>query len=290
MAALTASFFSGVRPLPLAVLILSFLASHIQAQDQDSPTTVPIFLPAYSKTELWSSLRGSVITSTDDETLYTIFCAPSATTTTTGWIEQSDFPACNIADGDGRFPFTFWEGPSTLHVNRVGDDSYSLTEGCSLYGTTAATCSATASVAATTYLDGLTVVSTDSFVTTIAPTAAIAVVWGVLTLAEPPVRTTITKNDITLVSTYYPDTSNTDTAAPTETTVATITSTASVAGTGSASGSDAVSSTSAGSSSGGSETTGAVASAETTPSSAAKLGGLEASLLLLVGVVSVLLW
>lgn len=63
MAALTASFFSGVRPLPLAVLILSFLASHIQAQDQDSPTTVPIFLPAYSKTELWSSLRGSVITS-----------------------------------------------------------------------------------------------------------------------------------------------------------------------------------------------------------------------------------
>ncbi|KAI1760914.1 hypothetical protein GGR53DRAFT_57520 [Hypoxylon sp. FL1150] len=274
MAVLAASFFSGVRPL-LMVMLLSF-AQHIQAQGQDPITTAPIFLPAYTNATVWSLLRGSILSTNDDETLYTIFCAPvtaTTTATTTTWAsgEQGVFPACQIFDDDGKFPFTFWEGPSTLQVEHTVEGSYAITEACNLAGTTAATCSGTTSVAATASLEALT---DGPFESTLAPTTLTEIAWGVLTLTEPPLTTTVTSGTITSVITYYP--TGSDTAVSTETAVATVTPTASTSQDSSSPSSS-------------SDTTGAAASASATPSSAARQSGWEASLLLSAAV-SVLLW
>ncbi|KAI1771585.1 hypothetical protein F4818DRAFT_207866 [Hypoxylon cercidicola] len=267
----------------LLVLVLSFFAPYTEAQDL---TTVPIFLPAYEATK-WSQLRGSIISSNDVETLYTIFCAPSSRTAT-----GEDLAGCAI---DSRLPFTFFEGPSTLHLGQTVESEFTVTQACDLAGTTAATCSFSTSLASSFSLGPLHG-PVDTAQAPLALTGA-AVQWGVLTLAQPPLTSTV---DGSRVVTYYPPPSSSETAAVSTPTATSGKMSAVETGSGSGSGSETVAAETAASTSGSSSSssgseTGAAAetSASTPPSSAAKLGGwenrLEASLLL-GAVVSALLW
>ncbi|KAI1399729.1 hypothetical protein F4819DRAFT_463918 [Hypoxylon fuscum] len=270
--------------LPLALVPL--FAPLIHAQD---PTTVSVFLPGYKGEEMWSQLRGSIVSSNDVETLYTIFCAPDPPPTQTGSHSSTE---CSIEGGD-LIPFTFYEGPSTLHLGASAESSFTLSIGCDLTGTTAATCSGTTSLASDfTYRDDGLHGPVD---TTLSPYALTGVesFWATLTLAEAPLTSIVSG---TKTVTYYP--SETETAAsgatPTSEGSATETGTGSMTGSGSGSGTvvvtESVTTTASVSSSGSGSasesasgsSTDAAASASTTPSGAMKLilgNGLVASLL-----------
>ncbi|KAI4860493.1 hypothetical protein F4820DRAFT_436645 [Hypoxylon rubiginosum] len=268
----------------LLVLMLSFFTPHIHAQD---PTTVPIFLPAYKATQ-WSRLRGSIISSNDVETLYTIFCSPSTRTVTDG----EDSNDCVIAGG-GKLPFTFFEGPSTLHYGQTVGSDFAVTQACDLAGTTAATCSASTSLGASFSLGPLRGPVDTALGPVVLPSTAVQ--WGVLTLAQPPLTSTVSGSWI--VTYYLPSSSTSSTAAVVPTLTLTHTPTATSEGsagagasvsaveTGSGSGTVVSGSTgTSGSSSTSGSATGAGASASTTPSGAARLRGrgswLAASILL----------
>ncbi|KAI0382599.1 hypothetical protein F5Y04DRAFT_279891 [Hypomontagnella monticulosa] len=188
--ATTAPKFSHMWPAPL-LLVLSIFAGTIQAQDP-GPTTVPVFLPAYRPQD-WSSLRGSIVTSNDVETVYTVFCAHNETEASL----HHTMTRCQIGN---LVPFTFTEGPSTLHIEDQIESKISITLGCTLTGTTAATCSGE-TILSTSFRFGPLTGPTS---TSVAPTALSGsrVGWGVLTLAEPPLTSTSGTRTIT----YYPST------------------------------------------------------------------------------------
>ncbi|KAI0005223.1 hypothetical protein F4779DRAFT_598646 [Xylariaceae sp. FL0662B] len=165
---------------PLLLLWLLLMMDGAQAQD---PTALPVYLPAY-KPENWAELRGSIVGSNDAETTYTVFCAPP---------RHPGSTTCGIAGGDAN-PFTFVEGPQTLHYGNSVESSFALTLACALTGTTAASCSGSTSVAA-----GYTLAPSLTGPTQTSRAAAVytAVQWGVLTLAEPP-RTTTAKDGRTI--------------------------------------------------------------------------------------------
>ncbi|KAI2635568.1 hypothetical protein GGS26DRAFT_549807 [Hypomontagnella submonticulosa] len=186
----TVSGFSSMWPAPL-LLVLSVFTGAIQAQDP-GPTTVPVFLPAY-KPQDWSSLRGSIVTSNDAETVYTVFCAQNVSATYSG----RTITHCQIGD---LVPFTFTEGPSTLHIGDQIESTISITLGCTLTGTTAATCSGETILSSSFRFGGLTgPTSTSAAPSTL---SGEQVGWGVLTLAEPPLTSTSRSRTIT----YYPST------------------------------------------------------------------------------------
>ncbi|KAI2603011.1 uncharacterized protein GGS25DRAFT_509626 [Hypoxylon fragiforme] len=110
-----ADFHGWFTPLVLTLILLSFTQS-IAAQDTSS--TVSVYLPAIRSAQ-WSQLRGSIVTSDNEETVYTIFCAPEQTST-----PGDRFASCSV--GDDRLPFTFTEGPSTLHYDHEDSSLYVL--------------------------------------------------------------------------------------------------------------------------------------------------------------------
>ncbi|XXH01180.1 serine palmitoyltransferase component [Hypoxylon texense] len=282
MAALIATTDGFSNLWPLLVLMLSFIAPHVQAQD---PTTVPIFLPAYKATE-WSRLRGSIVSSNDAETLYTIFCSPSTRTVTS----NENYGGCAIA----KIPFTFLEGPSTMHYEQNIGSDFAITQACILAGTTAATCSASTSAASSFSLGPLR----GPFDTAQGPVTltGTAVQWGVLTLAQPPLTSTVSGSRIV---TYYPP-SSTSTAGgggggvstPTPTVTSEESTGPGVSAVETGSGNGSVVSESAGTSGSSSTSDSAGPSASTIPSGAARSGGSEswlAATVLLGGIASILL-
>ncbi|KAI1136337.1 hypothetical protein F5Y05DRAFT_105915 [Hypoxylon sp. FL0543] len=180
-----AAGFPHVWRTTLLFVFLSVFAQSIQAQGPN-PTTVSIFLPGYNATQ-WSWLRGSIVSSNDVETTYTIFCA----SVTSG---------CQIGGGT-LLPFVFAEGPSTMHFERTVESTISATSACALSGTTAATCHGTISLGAVAIgpTTGPTAESTPPF--TLAG-SDIARLWGVLTLDEPPLTSVDSSGSRTY--TYYP--------------------------------------------------------------------------------------
>ncbi|GKT62033.1 hypothetical protein ColTof4_02339 [Colletotrichum tofieldiae] len=147
----------------LALLSLCLLSSNVvRAEDT---TTVPIYLPHYDA-KSWSQLRGSVISSNAKETTYTIFCAPQ------------NPPNCDLAV---EFPFVFAEGENTLQFHGTKTSTLIADLGCTLSGTTAATCSGYSSLRSG-YVNGKYTGPTEvSWTSTMTGSE---VQWGVLTLAE----------------------------------------------------------------------------------------------------------
>ncbi|KAI0106324.1 hypothetical protein F4776DRAFT_675410 [Hypoxylon sp. NC0597] len=184
MAAIQASL-SRMQHALSQMLFICVFTRFIQAQDLNL-TTIPIFLPGYNATQ-WSFLRGSVVSSNDVETTYTIFCA-------------SVTHGCQIGGGT-LLPFTFAEGPSTMHFERTVESTISATSACQLSGTTAATCHGTISLGAVAIgpTTGPTLESTAPFTLT---GSDIARLWGVLTLDEPPLTSVDSSGSRTY--TYYP--------------------------------------------------------------------------------------
>ncbi|ROT40559.1 hypothetical protein SODALDRAFT_321886 [Sodiomyces alkalinus F11] len=158
------------HPQPLFVLLsLCLLTCGSRAEDE---TTVPIFLPYYSS-KSWSLVRGSIVTSNADETIYTIFCAP-----------QTISHHCDLAL---EFPFIFAEGDQTLRFEGTRTSTYTVNLECQLGGTTAATCSAYSSLRSG-YVAGIHTGPTE--VTWESTLSGTEVQWGILTLAEQPTETT----------------------------------------------------------------------------------------------------
>ncbi|KAI1454637.1 hypothetical protein F4805DRAFT_460580 [Annulohypoxylon moriforme] len=181
MAAVLAANLSRIRlTLPL-LLFLSILTQPIGAQDP-TPSTVSVFLPSYGPRD-WAALRGSILSSDDVETTYTIFCAP----------DRSN--SCDIGGGT-LLPFTFAEGPSTYHYERTVDSTISITQACLLSNTTAAICSGSTSLGAITLgpLSGPSSTSVAPFTLT-----GPSIHWAALTLATPP----LTSVAGSLTFTYY---------------------------------------------------------------------------------------
>ncbi|EFQ30920.1 hypothetical protein CGRA01v4_08672 [Colletotrichum graminicola] len=149
----------------LALLSLCLFSSNVVRADDTTTTTVPIYLPHYDANS-WSQLRGSVISSNDKETTYTIFCAPQIP------------PDCDLAV---EFPFVFAEGESTLQFHGTKTSTLTADLGCTLSGTTAATCSGYSSLKSG-YINGKYTGPTEvSWTSTMTGSE---VQWGVLTLAQ----------------------------------------------------------------------------------------------------------
>ncbi|KAF3060001.1 hypothetical protein GL218_04987 [Daldinia childiae] len=98
---------SRLIALRLVLLVLLF-ANAVDAKGTATitpapsrPTTVPIWLPNMSGEE-WSQWRGSIISSNDVETVYTIFC-------------PAERPGCTVFSTNDM-PVTFTEGPATLRT------------------------------------------------------------------------------------------------------------------------------------------------------------------------------
>lgn len=154
-----------------AILLLSLcLFPGGSLADDDNPVTVPVFLPYYS-TKSWSLVRGSIITSDDLETTYTIFCAPQTPL------------SCNLAL---NFPFIFAEGNNTLRFEGTQTSTYTANLGCSLEGTTLAACSAYSSLKSGFTVGLYTGPTEISWSSTLSGSE---VQWGALTLAEQPTQT-----------------------------------------------------------------------------------------------------
>ncbi|KAL0933167.1 uncharacterized protein CTRU02_212130 [Colletotrichum truncatum] len=152
----------------LALLSLCLVYSNI-ALAKDI-TTVPIYLPHYDA-KSWSLVRGSVISSNDKETTYTIFCAPQTP------------PNCDLAL---EFPFIFVEGQQTLQFHGTKTSTLIADLGCTLGGTTAATCSGYSSLKSG-YSNGLYTGPTE--VSWTSSLSGSEVQWGVLTIADKPQKT-----------------------------------------------------------------------------------------------------
>ncbi|WQF83523.1 hypothetical protein CDEST_08537 [Colletotrichum destructivum] len=147
----------------LALLSLCLFSSNVARADDT--TTVPIYLPHYDA-KSWSQLRGSVISSDAKETTYTIFCAPQTP------------PNCDLAV---EFPFIFAEGENTLQFHGTKTSTLIADLGCTLSGTTAATCSGYSSLRSG-YVNGKYTGPTEvSWTSTMTGSE---VQWGVLTLAD----------------------------------------------------------------------------------------------------------
>ncbi|KAK6224645.1 hypothetical protein QIS74_02972 [Colletotrichum tabaci] len=147
----------------LALLSLCLFSSNVARADDT--TTVPIYLPHYDA-KSWSQLRGSVISSDAKETTYTIFCAPQTP------------PNCDLAV---EFPFVFAEGENTLQFHGTKTSTLIADLGCTLSGTTAATCSGYSSLRSG-YVNGKYTGPTEvSWTSTMTGSE---VQWGVLTLAD----------------------------------------------------------------------------------------------------------
>ncbi|KAL7619968.1 hypothetical protein AAE478_010516 [Parahypoxylon ruwenzoriense] len=115
---------------------------------------------------------------------------------------------CEIAGGD-LIPFTFVEGPSTLHYGRTVESSLwplisAITLACDLAGPSSppATCSGSTSLAAGFSVGPLQ----GPMETTVAPHrfAEVDVEWGILTLAQPPLTTTTLSSGRIVTSAYFP--------------------------------------------------------------------------------------
>ncbi|EQB47307.1 hypothetical protein GCG54_00008047 [Colletotrichum gloeosporioides] len=158
-----------IYPQPLFALLSLCLVSSNAVLAEDI-TTVPIYLPHYDA-KSWSLVRGSVLSSNSKETTYTIFCAPQTP------------PNCDLAL---EFPFIFVEGQQTLDFHGTKTSTLIADLGCTLGGTTAATCSGYSSLKSgysNGKLTGPTEVSWTSSLT------GSEVQWGVLTLADKPDKT-----------------------------------------------------------------------------------------------------
>ncbi|KAF9870337.1 hypothetical protein CkaCkLH20_12184 [Colletotrichum karsti] len=151
----------------LALLSLCLLPATTLADDI---TTVPIYLPHYDA-KSWSLVRGSVLASNDKETTYTIFCAPQTP------------PNCDLAL---EFPFIFVEGQSTLQFHGTKTSTLIADLGCTLGGTTAATCSGYSSLKKG-YSNGMYTGPTE--VSWTSSLTGSEVQWGVLTIADKPQQT-----------------------------------------------------------------------------------------------------
>ncbi|OLN97600.1 hypothetical protein CCHL11_01165 [Colletotrichum chlorophyti] len=174
----------------VALLSLCLFSANLACADDI--TTVPVYLPHYDA-KSWSQLRGSVIASNDKETTYTIFCAPQTP------------PNCDLAI---EFPFVFAENAETLQFHgtktstlyallcfprhcvvrlhgelTTGHHDSIADLGCTMKGTTAATCSGYSSLKSG-YINGIYTGPTEvSWTSTMTGSE---VQWGVLTLADEP--------------------------------------------------------------------------------------------------------
>ncbi|KAL2257381.1 hypothetical protein VTK26DRAFT_251 [Humicola hyalothermophila] len=128
-------------------------------------STVSVFLPKYDDSD-WAALRGSILSSDESATAYTVFCADQA-------------PGCHIA---GELPFIFTEGPQTLTYTGSAPGTLTADLECELDGTTAATCTGSSSLGPHIRQGSLTGPTQTVWTTTF---AAAEVTWGVLTLATP---------------------------------------------------------------------------------------------------------
>ncbi|KAK0714877.1 hypothetical protein B0H67DRAFT_453648, partial [Lasiosphaeris hirsuta] len=141
-------------------LLLALVAAGARGQ-----TTISVYLPDYDNSD-WEALRGSVLSSDQFSTAYTIFCAEQA-------------PSCEIA---GDLPFIFTEGPETLKYTGAAADEITADLHCKLEGRTEATCTGSSSLGQNFHqgtVHGPTqTVWTSTF-------SGSDVVWGILTLATP---------------------------------------------------------------------------------------------------------
>ncbi|SPQ25232.1 7a14c49c-b90d-442b-97a8-75d98e959c6e [Thermothielavioides terrestris] len=153
-------------PLLLLALACRYAAAGSADNQTTTTTAVSVYLPEYSDSD-WAALRGSIISSDESVTAYTVFCADQA-------------PSCQIA---GALPFVFTEGAHTLVY--TGSDPGTLTADlrCQLEGTTAATCTGSSSLGANDREGTLTGPTQVAWTKTF---AAADVTWGVLTLSTPP--------------------------------------------------------------------------------------------------------
>ncbi|OHE95687.1 hypothetical protein CORC01_08971 [Colletotrichum orchidophilum] len=181
-------------PQPFVALV-SFCLLSSNAVFADDTTTVPIYLPHYDANS-WSQLRGSVISSNAKETTYTIFCAPQTP------------PNCDLAV---EFPFIFAEGENTLQFHGTKTSTLIADLGCTLSGTTAATCSGYSSLKSG-YVNGkLTGPTEVSWTSTITGSE---VEWGILTLAEEPAATATPVTTTTADDSNFDDFLYTDSLSP----------------------------------------------------------------------------
>ncbi|TDZ22729.1 hypothetical protein Cob_v004204 [Colletotrichum orbiculare MAFF 240422] len=155
---------------PILVLLSLCIVSCPDLAAAADITTVPIYLPHYDA-KSWSLVRGSVIASNDKETTYTIFCAPQTP------------PNCDLAL---EFPFVFVEGEQTLQFHGTKTSTLIADLGCTLGGTTAATCSGYSSLKSG-YSNGLYTGPTE--VSWTSSLTGSEVQWGILTLADKPHNT-----------------------------------------------------------------------------------------------------
>lgn len=173
-------------------LSLSLLPIAVVAAAQQS-VSVSVFVPGY-RASAWEGLRGSVITSDDSETLYTIFCADQTANN------------CQI---DGDLPFTFAEGPKTLHFSGADPGTITAALDCQLQGTTAAVCRGYSSFGEDYY--AVTGATETAWTRTM---SGDDIHWGILTLSSPAPPPDTVDIDGTPIAT---ETSPGETANPTDT-------------------------------------------------------------------------
>ncbi|KAL2266981.1 hypothetical protein VTJ83DRAFT_4258 [Remersonia thermophila] len=128
-------------------------------------STVSVYLPEYGDSD-WAALRGSVLSSDESTTVYTVFCAE-----------------CQI---DGDLPFVFTEGPHTLVYKGENPGTLTADLECRLEGTTAATCTGSSSFGPGYHGPSITGPTETVWTSTF---TGPGVTWGVLTLSTPPAST-----------------------------------------------------------------------------------------------------
>ncbi|KAH9904560.1 hypothetical protein F4778DRAFT_67138 [Xylariomycetidae sp. FL2044] len=184
--------------------------------DIDGDDKVLVWFPGFDGHD-WDALRGSIVASNEVETTYTVFCAATTTapasssspSTTSG---VGAVTSCTIYNED-KFPFTFIEGPGTLHYSVSIGESFTHTQNCVLYSTTAAACTGTTSVASGFSVPPAYVTPLDEEHTTTLEGGDEVLRWGTLTLAEPPPPSSSSQT----AETGYGTSAATTTVAPTPT-------------------------------------------------------------------------
>ncbi|GAB1316656.1 hypothetical protein MFIFM68171_06866 [Madurella fahalii] len=143
--------------------------------------TASVYLPEYDESD-WAVLRGSILSSNESVTAYTIFCAEQA-------------PSCQIA---ADLPFVFTEGAHTLVYSGSAPETLTADLECDLDGKTAATCTGSSSFGSD-YQQGAVTGPTETVWTK--TFNASDVTWGVLTLTTPgPLAGTTDIDGIVLVT------------------------------------------------------------------------------------------